>query len=300
MGDYTRAHLMETRARIKRALEASREAERRGRTARPGAFRAAGSHARQSRGSRGGADRTPPRIVAARAQFRAQSLAASGAGSVIEARPPAPPSTGLFSQESIVIAATQLKVGNVIMHNGKPHRVTNVLHVTPGNWRGMVQTRLVNIETGSNAEHRFRSEDKVERANMEQHTLQFSYRAGDDFHFMNTESYEMVGAATDVLGRRGGLPDRGHDAHAPTTSRAAWSGIEVPMFVELTVKETTPNIKGAAVQNTSKPAILETGLRDQGAALHRDRQPREDRHPHRGVRRAGLAQRAASARGARR
>ena len=51
-----------------------------------------------------------------------------------------------------MIVATQLKVGNVIMHNGKPHRVTNVVHVTPGNWRGMVQTRLVNIETGSNAE----------------------------------------------------------------------------------------------------------------------------------------------------
>ena len=67
-----------------------------------------------------------------------------------------------------MIAATQLKVGMVIMHNGKPHRVTNVLHVTPGNWRGMVQTRLVNIETGSNAAHRFRSEDKVDRAPLEE------------------------------------------------------------------------------------------------------------------------------------
>ena len=99
-----------------------------------------------------------------------------------------------------MIAATQIKVGNVIMHNGKPHRVTNVVHVTPGNWRGMVQTRLVNIETGSNTEHRFRSEDKVEKANMEQHSLQFSYRAGDEFHFMNTETYEMIPLGKDVLG----------------------------------------------------------------------------------------------------
>ena len=79
-----------------------------------------------------------------------------------------------------MIAATQLKVGMVIMHNGKPHRVTHVMHVTPGNWRGMVQTRLVHIETGSNTEHRFRSEDKVERANLEEHNLQYSYRAGDE------------------------------------------------------------------------------------------------------------------------
>src|SRR5258706_14450867 len=100
----------------------------------------------------------------------------------------------------VVIAATQIKVGNVIMHNGKPHRVTKVVHVTPGNWRGMVQTRLVNIESGSNAEHRFRSEDKVDRANLEEHVLQFSYRAADEFHFMNTESYEMVALHADVLG----------------------------------------------------------------------------------------------------
>ncbi len=158
-----------------------------------------------------------------------------------------------------MIAATQLKVGNVIMHNGKPHRVTNVLHVTPGNWRGMVQTRLVNIETGSNTEHRFRSEDKVERANLEHHNLQFSYRAADDFHFMNTESYEMVSLPADVLGEATGYLTEGMVIEAQYFEGRV-VGVEVPMFVELEVKETTPNIKGAAVQNTSKPAVLETGL----------------------------------------
>jgi elongation factor P len=157
-----------------------------------------------------------------------------------------------------VIAATQLKVGMIIMHNGKPHRVTNVLHVTPGNWRGMVQTRLVNIETGSNAEHRFGSSDKVEKANMEQHSLQYSYRAADNFHFMNTESYEMIELSAEVLG------DAVHYLTEGATIQADYFegrvvGIEVPMFVELSVTETMPNIKGAAVQNTSKPAILETG-----------------------------------------
>ena len=157
-----------------------------------------------------------------------------------------------------MIAATQLKVGMVIMHNGKPHRVTNVLHVTPGNWRGMVQTRLVNIESGSNTEHRFRSEDKVVKANMEQHQLQFSYRAGDAFHFMNTESYEMVDLPADVLGDAVNYLVEGMMLAADYFNGRV-VGVEVPMFVELGVKETTPNIKGAAVQNTSKPAILETG-----------------------------------------
>jgi translation elongation factor P len=158
-----------------------------------------------------------------------------------------------------VIAATQLKVGMVIMHNGKPHRVTNVLHVTPGNWRGMVQTRLVNIETGANAEHRFRSEDKVDRAPLEEHNLQFSYRAGGDFHFMNTESYEMISLSAEVLGDNVGYLTEGMVIEA-LYYEGRVVGIEVPMFIELEVKETTPNIKGAAVQNTQKPATLETGL----------------------------------------
>jgi elongation factor P len=162
-------------------------------------------------------------------------------------------------KESLVIAATQIKVGMVIMHNGKPHRVTNVLHVTPGNWRGMVQTRLVNIESGSNAEHRFRSEDKVVRAPLEEHSLQYSYRAADDFHFMNTENYEMVSLHSDVLGENVGYLTEGMVIEA-LYYQGRVVGIEVPIFVELEVKETTPNIKGAAVQNTSKPAVLETGL----------------------------------------
>jgi elongation factor P len=158
-----------------------------------------------------------------------------------------------------VIVATQLKVGMVIMHNGKPHRVTNVVHVTPGNWRGMVQTRLVNIETGSNTEHRFRSEDKVDRAQMEQHTLQYSYRAADQFHFMNTESYEMIDLPADVLGEAVHYLVEGMVITADYFEGRV-VGVEVPMFVELAVTETTPNIKGAAVQNTSKPATLETGF----------------------------------------
>jgi len=158
-----------------------------------------------------------------------------------------------------VIVATQLKVGMVIMHNGRPHRVTNVLHVTPGNWRGMVQTRLVNIETGSNTEQRFRSEDKLERANLEEHSLQFSYRAADDFHFMNTESYEMMSLPAEVLGEAVHYLTEGTIISALYLNGRV-VGVEMPMFVELTVTETTPNIKGAAVQNTSKPAILETGF----------------------------------------
>ncbi|HTK32730.1 MAG TPA: elongation factor P [Candidatus Saccharimonadaceae bacterium] len=158
-----------------------------------------------------------------------------------------------------MIAATQLRVGNVVVHNGKPHRVTNVVHRTPGNLRGFVQVRMVNIESGTNTEQRFSSEEKVERATLDQHKLQFSYRAGDVFNFMNTESYEMIELTADVLGDNAGYLTEGMLLSADYFEGRV-VGIEPPMFVELTVKETTPNIKGAAVQNTAKPATLETGL----------------------------------------
>ena len=158
-----------------------------------------------------------------------------------------------------MIAATQIRVGHLILYNGKPYRVAQMVHRTPGNLRGFVQAKLVNIENGSNQEVRFSSEDKVEKASLDEHSLQFSYKAGDDFHFMNTESYEMVELTREVLGESAGYMTEGMMITA-NYWQGKVVGIEPPMFVELEVAETTPNIKGAAVQNTSKPAILSTGL----------------------------------------
>jgi elongation factor P len=159
----------------------------------------------------------------------------------------------------VSISATQVKVGMIIMHNGKPHRVTKVLHVTPGNWRGMVQTRLVNIESGTNTEHRFRSEDQVDQAPMEQHQLQFSYRAGDEFHFMNNESYEMVSLHQDVLGDAVYYLIDGMELQA-LYFEGRVVGIDLPNFIDMTVAETQPAMRGATAAASPKPAKLETGL----------------------------------------
>ncbi len=158
-----------------------------------------------------------------------------------------------------MISATALRVGFLVLYNGKPCRVSTVMHRTPGNLRGFVQAKLVDIVTGSNQEIRFSTDDKLERAVLDEHKLQFSYKGGDAFNFMNTESYEMVELSAEVLGDNAGYLTEGMMITASYFDGRV-VGIEPPMFVELTVKETTPNIKGAAVQNTSKPAILETGL----------------------------------------
>ena len=73
------------------------------------------------------------------------------------------------------IAATQLRPGMLINHDGELHRIMTVMHITPGNKRGMMQTKLRNLRTGTQNEHRFRSDDSVERVSLEQHEMEFLY-----------------------------------------------------------------------------------------------------------------------------
>ena len=77
----------------------------------------------------------------------------------------------------MLISATAMRVGNIIEYEGALWRVMQVVHVTPGNWRGMVQTKLRNLKVGTQTEHRFRSEDNVERVTLEQHEMEFLYAA---------------------------------------------------------------------------------------------------------------------------
>lgn len=158
-----------------------------------------------------------------------------------------------------MIAATQLRPGMVIKFNGELYSIFSVFHRTPGNLRGFVQATLVNIVNGSKTDHRFSSEDKVERASLEQHKLQFSYRAGDEFHFMNTESFEMMSLDKDVLGDSVGYLTEGMVIEA-SYFEGRVVGVDLPTFVELTVQDTTPNIKGATAAASPKPATLETGI----------------------------------------
>src|SRR5947209_14830466 len=100
----------------------------------------------------------------------------------------------------MAIPATQIRRGMVIIFEGQPCKVIDFRHHTPGNLRAMVQTKLRNLRTGSSFEHRFRSADSVERANLEQHEMEYLYSDGSHHHFMNTENYEQTGMSEDDLG----------------------------------------------------------------------------------------------------
>ncbi len=158
-----------------------------------------------------------------------------------------------------MINATQLRVGNVVSYNNEPHRITKLIHITPGNWRGMVQTQMVNLRNGNRYEYRYRSDEKVEVLTLESHPLKFMYRSGDDYHFMNTETYELMSLTADVLGDAVNYMVEESEVEAQYYEGRPVS-IEVPNFIVLTVKETEPTLKGATVTSSPKRAVLETGL----------------------------------------
>ena len=157
------------------------------------------------------------------------------------------------------ISATQLRVGTTVIYNKDPHRVMAVQHITPGNKRGMMQTKLRNLRTGTQSEARFRSDERVERASLEQHDMEFLYATGDEYVFMNTENFEQTSLDAKTLG------DAAQYLLANSKLQVEYFegqpvGIELPKTVDLKVTYTEPAIKGATATNSPKPATLETGL----------------------------------------
>jgi elongation factor P len=157
------------------------------------------------------------------------------------------------------IQATRLRKGNLIKLDNNLYRVIELNHSTPGNKRGHVQCKLRDIRSNRLIDHKFRSEDDVERAMLDEHEMQFLYREGDLFHFMNTESYEQVHLSLEVLGESALylLPESVINVEFYETEPV---GIHLAQTVDLKVRDTVPGIKGATASAQVKPATLETGL----------------------------------------
>jgi elongation factor P len=155
--------------------------------------------------------------------------------------------------------ATRLRKGMLIKVGEDLFRVLELQHVTPGNLRGFVRVKLRNIRTGSLADQKLRSEDEIERATLDEKSMQYLYKDGDSYHFMDTESYEQIALTDEVLG------DAMNYMVAESVIEMEFYGsepvgIELPQTVDLKVVETTPAIKGATASAQLKPATLETGL----------------------------------------
>lgn len=158
-----------------------------------------------------------------------------------------------------MISATQMRPGMVIKFNNELHSVFSVNHRTPGNLRGFVQAKMRNLRSGSMTEHRFSSEDRVEKAALEQHDMEYLYDDGEYFYFMNSENYEQMHLTKDLLGDATNylIPQLKVTVEFYEGKPIS---VDLPATVDLTVVETEPGLKGATVSNVTKPAKLETGL----------------------------------------
>jgi elongation factor P len=157
------------------------------------------------------------------------------------------------------LQATRLKKGMLINVEQNLFRVLDVQHVTPGNLRGFVRVKLRNIRNGTLADQKLRSEDSVERATLDERQMQYLYHEGEDYHFMDTSSYEQIHISSEALG------DSVNYLKPEMTIQVEFYGeepvgIELPQAVDLKVMDTAPGIKGATASAQVKPATLETGL----------------------------------------
>jgi elongation factor P len=157
------------------------------------------------------------------------------------------------------IQATRLKRGMLVKLGDELFRILDLQHFTPGNKRGFVQAKMRNIRTGQQGDNKFRAEDDVERAMLDEREMQYLYRDGDSFHFMDTASYEQLHIDADVLGDNANyiVPDSTINVEFYGEEPV---GIELPVSVDLKVVDTVPGIKGATASAQVKPATLETGL----------------------------------------
>lgn len=158
-----------------------------------------------------------------------------------------------------MISATELRPGMIVIHNGELHRAHSVVHKTPGNLRGFVQAKLRNLRSGAMNEHRFRSEDKVEKASLDTHEMQYLYSDSEGHHFMNQVTYDQVRMSDEVVGdaMKYLLPETVITVDFYDGNPVS---VELPTVVALKVLETDPGMKGATASASYKPAKLETGL----------------------------------------
>jgi elongation factor P len=157
------------------------------------------------------------------------------------------------------IQATRLRKGMLIKVGTDLFRLLDLHHLTPGNKRAHIQARMRNIRTMALADQKFRAEEDIERATLDEREMQYLYNDSDHYYFMDTSTYEQIHISQEAMGDSKSylIPDAVIRVEFYESEPV---GIELPQTVDLVVKETVPGIKGATASAQVKPATLETGV----------------------------------------
>ena len=158
-----------------------------------------------------------------------------------------------------MIGIDEIKGGKTIVLFDEPYVVLSHEHSKTGRAGAVLRTKLKNLVTGAIVDKTFHGVDKVDEPVLSRSTAQFLYHDGDDFHFMDNESFEQFSLPKDVLGTIPGFLVEGTEVQVQN-----WNGnainVEIPVKVTLTVTDAPPNVKGDTSSGGDKVVTLETGL----------------------------------------
>ena len=157
-----------------------------------------------------------------------------------------------------MISSNDFRTGVTVELDGSVWRVVEFLHVKPGKGSAFVRTKLKNVQTGNTVEKTFRAGETVPQANLEKRTMQHTYKDGEEFVFMDMETYEETRMNEENLGDRTNFLKEEMEVNV-----IFWDDrvieIELPTSVVLEITDTDPGVKGDTATGGTKPAIVETG-----------------------------------------
>ncbi len=156
------------------------------------------------------------------------------------------------------VTTANFKNGMCILYEGKRWIIIDFQHVKPGKGGAFVRTKLKELKSGRVVEYTYRAGEKFEDVRIENKTMQYLYNDGDNYHFMDSTSYEQVELDAEFVGEQAKWLKENDDVQI-LTADGEYLGVEPPMFVEMEVTETDPGFKGDTVQGGTKPATLESG-----------------------------------------
>lgn len=155
---------------------------------------------------------------------------------------------------------SDLRNGMVLRWNNDLFQVVEFQHVAPGNWRAFVRIKLKNLKSGKVFEDRVRAGADIDIVRIERRTMQFLYREGTDFVFMDNNTYDQITVSEEMVGEGAGFLKENESADLVyDADREVLLGVELPIFVTLAVTETTIAVRGDTATNVTKAATLETG-----------------------------------------
>ena len=159
----------------------------------------------------------------------------------------------------MAIKAIDLRRGMAVEYNSKLYVVHDFMKVSKGNWRSFMQVKLKDTGTGAIIEQRFRVDEPLEQAFLDQKDYEYLYSEADTHHFMKLDDYDQIELTGDVVGDAVQYLKPNTQVQITMYQGRPFS-VQLPNTVELSITDCPPSVKGATVSNVGKTATLETGL----------------------------------------